>query len=64
MAQKSAKVSVDQEQGRVLHGSSWCCNVEQIAEALNAVGTKPGDVIAIFEGLRAAGALHGQLVVR
>ena len=39
-------------------------SVEQIAETLNAVGTKPGDVIAIFEGLRAAGALHGQLVVR
>jgi len=63
VAQKSAKVSVDQEQGQffmVPHGA----NVEQIAETLNAVGTKPGDVIAIFEGLRAAGALHGQLVVR
>ncbi len=39
-------------------------NVEQIAETLNAVGTKPGDAIAIFEGLRAAGALHGRLLIR
>lgn len=63
VTQKSAKINVDQEQGQffmVPRGAS----VEQIAETLNAVGTKPGDVIAIFEGLRAAGALHGQLIVR
>lgn len=60
---KSAKISVDQEQGEFFmmpQGAS----VEQIAETLNAVGTKPGDVIAIFEGLRAAGALRGQLIIR
>lgn len=60
---KTSKVTVNQEQGEffmVPQGAS----VEQIAETLNAVGTKPGDVIAIFEGLRAAGALHGQLVIR
>ena len=39
-------------------------SVEQIAETLNAVGTKPGDVIAILEGLRAAGALRGELIIR
>jgi len=63
VSQKSAKITVDQEQGQffmVPNGAS----VEQIAETLNAVGTKPGDVIAILEGLRAAGALHGELVIR
>lgn len=62
VAQKTAKISVDQEQGQffmVPQGAS----VEQIAETLNAVGTKPGDVIAILEGLRAAGALHGELII-
>lgn len=63
VAQKSAKISVDQEQGQFFMVPQGA-NVEQIAETLNAVGTKPGDVIAIFEGLRAVGALHGQLVVR
>jgi flagellar P-ring protein FlgI len=60
---KTSKLTVNQEQGEFFmmpQGAS----VEQIAETLNAVGTKPGDVIAIFEGLRAAGALRGQLVIR
>jgi flagellar P-ring protein FlgI len=63
VTQKTAKITVDQEQGQffmVPDGAS----VEQIAETLNAVGTKPGDAIAIFEGLRAAGALHGRLIIR
>jgi len=63
VTQKSAKITVDQEQGQFFMVPQGA-NVEQIAETLNAVGTKPGDVIAIFEGLRAAGALRGQLVVR
>jgi len=63
VAQKSAKINVEQEQGQFFMVPKGA-NVEQIAETLNAVGTKPGDVIAIFEGLRAAGALRGQLVVR
>jgi flagellar P-ring protein precursor FlgI len=60
---KSAKITVDQEKGEFFmlpKGAS----IEQIAETLNAIGTKPGDTIAIFEGLRAAGALHGELIIR
>jgi flagellar P-ring protein FlgI len=63
VTEKTAKLSVNQEQGQFFmlpQGAS----VEQIAETLNAIGTKPGDVIAIFEGLHAAGALHGKLIVR
>ena len=63
VAQKTSKISVDQEQGAFFmmpQGAS----VEQIAETLNAVGTKPGDVIAILEGLKAAGALHGELIIQ
>jgi len=63
VSQKTAKIKVNQEQGQFFmmpEGAS----VEQIAETLNAVGTKPGDVIAILEGLRAAGALHGELIIQ
>jgi flagellar P-ring protein precursor FlgI len=63
VVQKTSKVTVNQEQGQFFmmpQGAS----VEQIAETLNAVGTKPGDIIAIFVGLRAAGALRGELIIR
>ncbi len=63
VAMKSAKITVDEDKGEFFmlpKGAS----IEQIAETLNAIGTKPGDTIAIFEGLRAAGALHGELIIR
>lgn len=63
VAQRTAKISVDQDQGQFFMMPDGA-TVEQIAETLNAVGTKPGDVIAILEGLRAAGALHGDLIVQ
>jgi flagellar P-ring protein FlgI len=62
-ALRTANIKVDQEPGEFFmmpQGAS----VEQIAETLNAVGTKPGDVIAILQGLRAAGALHGEVIIR
>jgi len=60
---KTAKITIDQDKGEFFmlpKGAS----IEQIAETLNAIGTKPGDTIAIFEGLSAAGALHGELIIR
>lgn len=63
VAIKTAKITTSQDESHFFMVPE-AASVEQIAETLNAVGTKPGDVIAIFEGLRAAGALHGQLVVR
>jgi flagellar P-ring protein precursor FlgI len=60
---KSAKISVKEEKGEFFMVPQNA-SVEQITETLNAVGTKPGDTIAIFEGLRAAGALHGELIIR
>ena len=60
---KSAKINVKEEKGEFFMIPKDA-SVEQITETLNAVGTKPGDTIAIFEGLRAAGALHGELIIR
>jgi flagellar P-ring protein precursor FlgI len=35
--------------------------VDDLVTALNAVGATPKDLIAIFQALNAAGALHGEL---
>jgi flagellar P-ring protein FlgI len=37
--------------------------VEQIANALNAMGARPRDLVAIFEAINRAGALHGALEI-
>lgn len=37
--------------------------VDDLVEALNAVGASPKDLIAIFQAINAAGALHGQLKI-
>lgn len=37
--------------------------VEAIANALNAIGARPRDLVAIFESIHRAGALYGELVV-
>ena len=38
-------------------------SVEAIVNALNALGARPRDMVAIFEALHRAGALHAELVV-
>lgn len=38
--------------------------VEDVAVGLHAAGARTDDMVAIFEALRAAGALHAELVVR
>ncbi|MDA3961406.1 MAG: flagellar basal body P-ring protein FlgI [Planctomycetota bacterium] len=37
--------------------------VEELANALNALGARPRDLVAIFQALHRAGALHADLVV-
>ena len=37
--------------------------LEDIVNSINAVGTAPGDLMAILEALKEAGALHAELVV-
>jgi len=37
--------------------------LEDIVKSINAVGTAPGDLMAILEALKEAGALHAELVV-
>jgi flagellar P-ring protein precursor FlgI len=38
-------------------------SISDVAQALNAIGATPRDLIAIFQAIKAAGALHAELVV-
>jgi len=38
-------------------------SIGEIARALNAIGATPRDLIAIFQAIKAAGALHAELLV-
>jgi flagellar P-ring protein precursor FlgI len=38
-------------------------NLDEIVRAVNRVGAAPGDLVAILEALRSAGALRAELVV-
>ena len=38
-------------------------SLDQIVEAVNEVGAAPGDLVAILEALKEAGALHAELIV-
>lgn len=44
----------------VLNGTT---TVSDLAQALNSLGVSPRDVIAIFQAIKEAGALHGQLMI-
>ena len=37
--------------------------VQSIANALNAIGARPRDMVAIFQALKRSGALHAELVI-
>ncbi len=38
--------------------------VEMVAESLNALGVTPRDMMAIFQSMKQAGALHAELIIR
>jgi flagellar P-ring protein precursor FlgI len=38
-------------------------SISDVAQALNAIGATPRDLIAIFQAIKASGALHAELVV-
>jgi flagellar P-ring protein FlgI len=38
-------------------------NLDEIVRAVNQVGAAPGDLVAILEALKEAGALHAELIV-
>ncbi len=58
----SSQVTIDEENSRAfMFGKTATLN--EIVNAINRVGAAPGDLIAILEALKAAGALRGELEV-
>lgn len=51
------------EEGGALHPVGPAVTVGDLARALNALGVTPRDIIAIFQALREAGALHAELII-
>jgi flagellar P-ring protein precursor FlgI len=58
----SSTISVDQGQNRMFLFKPGV-ELEQIVHAVNEVGAAPGDLVAILEALKEAGALQAELVV-
>jgi flagellar P-ring protein precursor FlgI len=56
------QITVEEEQRRlfVLEGGA---TIGELARALNAIGVTPRDLIAIFQAIKAAGALHATLEI-
>ena len=38
-------------------------DLDDIVKQVNAIGASPGDLVAILEALKQAGALHAELIV-
>ncbi len=59
---QDSRINVSDEKARVVHlkGSVY---LSDIAKALNSIGATPRDIIAIFQALKQAGALHSELVI-
>ena len=58
----SSNVSVQEEQSRMFE-LKRSTTLEQIVRAVNQVGAAPGDLMAIIEALKEAGALNAEVVV-
>ena len=59
---EQSDISVEQEGGRMFLFEPGV-SLNDIVEAVNQVGAAPGDLVAILEALREAGALRAELIV-
>ncbi|MDR3281301.1 MAG: flagellar basal body P-ring protein FlgI [Synergistaceae bacterium] len=57
-------VSANEEQGPQLVELPSTSTVEDLTNAMNAVGASPRDLIAVLQAMDEAGALHGTLVIQ
>ncbi len=57
-----SEISVNQDGGRMFLFESGV-NLDEIVRAVNQVGAAPGDLVAILEALKEAGALRAELIV-
>ncbi|WP_444994907.1 flagellar basal body P-ring protein FlgI [Aliikangiella sp. IMCC44359] len=59
---QDSQLDIEQENNRMFHFKPGA-TLQQLVEAVNSVGAAPGDVMAILEALKQAGAISGELVV-
>jgi flagellar P-ring protein precursor FlgI len=57
-------ISVTEDEGElVLLNMKKGISLGEIANALNAIGATPRDLIAIFQAIKASGSMHGELII-
>jgi len=61
--QLGGAIEVDEEKPRLL-ALPPASSVSDVAKALNALKVTPRDIIAIFQSLKAAGALQAELIIQ
>ncbi len=54
---------VEEEGELVLLDMKEGISLGEIANALNAIGATPRDLIAIFQAIKASGSMHGDLII-
>jgi flagellar P-ring protein precursor FlgI len=59
---REAELTAVPEVARILHIDQQA-NIGDLASALNDIGATPRDIIAIFQALKAAGALRAELII-
>jgi len=59
---RESEIAVDPEIARIIHVKQQA-NIGDLADALNEIGATPRDIIAVFQALKAVGALRAELVV-
>jgi len=57
-----SQIQIEQNEGRMFLFNAGV-NLDEIVRAVNQVGAAPGDLVAILEALKAAGALRAELIV-
>ncbi len=62
VVERQSDISVTEEQARVVELEERV-NIYEVAQALNAIGAAPRDIIAIFQALKQTGALRAELIV-
>lgn len=63
-AAPTTDIAVAEEEGQlVVLDMQEGVTIGEIASALNAIGATPRDLIAIFQAIKAAGSMHGELVI-
>ncbi len=62
VATPSSDIQTYEDEGK-LNLIAGAATVGDVAAALNAIGVKPRDLVAIFQALKAAGALHAEIII-